>query len=433
MLFQKISELRKNQGFLKYFKNISWLFFDKGLKLISAIVIGSFIARYLGPTKFGVFSYVQSFVAIFIPISLLGLDSIVVKDLIEQDRKRDLILGSAFGLRIIGSFSLITILLVILQFTTNSKSTNIFILLIAFTSIFQSFNVIDFYFQSKVLSKYVVFSNIFMLSISSIIKVILIFSKASLLSFFLVVLLDSFLLAIGLIFFYFRNGLSIIKWKFNFEMAKYLLSNSWPLILSSIFVMMYMRIDQIMIKEILGNEAVGKYAAAVKLSEAWYFIPTILANSFFPAILNSKKIGEKLYYQRLQRLFNLMFRIALIIAIPVTFLSDFAIEVLYGVEYEESSRVLKIHIWSGIFIFLGVASSNWFVAENLQRLSFWRTFFGLLINVFGNLFLIKRFGVEGAAISTLLSQIMASYIFDFFHVKTRKIFYMKTNSLAIFK
>lgn len=431
-LIDKISQLRKNQGFLKYFKNTSWLFTEKILRLISAIVIGSLIARYLGPSDFGVLNYALSFVVIFTPLTTLGLENIMVRDLVQEKDKKETILGTAFGLRVGGSFLLILTLLFVFQFITIEKHTSFYIIIIAFSYCFQSFDIINFFFQSKVLSKYAVFSGIFMLIISAFVKLFLIYSKATLVSFVYVILLDAILVAIGLIFFYFKIGQTIKKWSFDFSIAKRLLSDSWPLLLSGIFVIMYMRIDQIMIKEMLGNEAVGNYVAAVKLSEAWYFVPVVIVSSLFPAILNSKKINEKIYYNRIQKLFNLLTRIAIVIAILVTFLSDWVIHFLYGVDYLEASMVLKVHIWSSVFVFFGVVSSKWFVIENMQKIAFLRTSIGLLINIIANLYFIQKYGIVGAAISTLLSQMMATYIFDLFHAKTRKIFIMKSKSMLLF-
>jgi O-antigen/teichoic acid export membrane protein len=216
-------------------------------------------------------------------------------------------------------------------------------------------------------------------------------------------------------------------------MAVDLLRDSWPLILSGMVVAVYMKIDQVMIKEMLDSEAVGQYAAAVRLSEAWYFIPMVISSSLFPAIINAKKISEELYYERLQKLYDLMVWMAVAIALPMTFLSDWVVELLYGSEYSEAASVLMVHIWAGVFVFLGVASGKWFITEDLQKYSFYRTFFGSVANIVLNFILIPKLGINGAAIATLVSQIIAAYLFDLFSIKTKKIFFMKTQSLKIIR
>lgn len=194
-----------------------------------------------------------------------------------------------------------------------------------------------------------------------------------------------------------------------------------------------MKIDQVMIKEMLDNKAVGDYAAAVRLSEAWYFIPMVITSSLFPAIINAKKISEELYYKRLQKLYDLMVWMAITIALPMTFLSDWVVNLLYGTKYSEAGNVLIINAWAGIFVFLGIASNKWFMIENLQQFLFYRTFAGAIFNFILNVILIPEIGIQGAAIATLFSQMIAAYLFDFFTDITRKIFFMKTKSLLLIR
>jgi O-antigen/teichoic acid export membrane protein len=192
-----------------------------------------------------------------------------------------------------------------------------------------------------------------------------------------------------------------------------------------------MKVDQIMIKEMISVEAVGQYAAAVKISEAWYFIPMVIASSLFPAIIDAKKQSEALYYARLQKLYDLMVWMAIAIALPMTFLSDWVVNLLYGEQYNQAGSVLMIHIWTGVFVFLGVASGKWFTTENLQMLAFRRTFYGMVMNVVLNFILIPKYGAQGAAVATLISQIIAAYLSDLLNDKTKKMFIMKTKSFLM--
>ena len=431
-MIKRFRQLRDHQGFRKYFANTSWLFGEKILRMIVGLFIGIWIARYLGPEQFGLLSYAGAFVGLFTAIATLGLDSIVIRELVKDENQRDLLLGTAFRLKLIGAFAVLFFLAVALSLTSTDLQSKALIFIIGSTPIFQSFNVIDMYFQSKVLSKYVVYANLISLSISSVIKIFLILTEAPLIDFAFVILIDSLVLALGFIFFYHHNRLSLSTWKFNKQTAIFLLKSSWPLILSGIVVAVYTKIDQVMIKDILGNDAVGQYAAAVRLSEAWYFIPTVVATSLFPAIINAQQ-NKELYYIRLQKLYDLMVWMAIAIALPLTFLSTWIVAFLYGDAYQQASEVLVVHIWAGVFVFLGVASGKWFILENLQKLAFYRTFFGMLINVILNLLWIKDFGIIGAAYATLISYGVAGVLFDFFNTKTRAVFYMKLKTLDIRK
>ena len=427
----KLRALMKSQGAMRYLKNTSWLLGEKILRMTLGLFVGIWVARYLGPEQFGLFSYAQSFVALFAAIATLGLDGIVVRELVKCVDKRDELLGTAFLLKFIGALFVLLFLGVSVFLQSNDYQTSLIIFVVASATIFQSFNVIDFYFQSKVLSKYVVYGNIFSLLLSSIIKVILISNSAPLIAFAYVILFDSLVLASGFIYCYFLNRLSIFTWSFNKVLVKSLLKESWPLIISGLVVSMYMKIDQIMIKNMLGIVEVGQYAAAVRLSEVWYFIPMVISSSLFPAILNAKKISQELYCSRIQQLYDLMAWMAIAIAVPMTFLSDWVIHLLYGIQFSGSGGVLMIHIWSAVFVSLGVASSKWFIAEGLQRYSFYRTLAGAILNVLLNVILIPKYGIYGAAIATLTAQILSSYLFNAINQKSRITFILQSNALLL--
>ncbi len=418
-----------HQGFMRYFANTSWMFGEQILRMASGLLVGIWVARYLGPEQFGLFSYALAFVSIFSGLAKLGLDGIVVRDLVNHPHQRDVYLGTAFWLKFVGAFVMLGVVALATLFTSNDHTTNLYVFIIASGIIFQSFEVVDFYFQSKVLSKFVSICKITQLAVSSALKVYFVLTGADLIWFVVVTLADQFLLALTLFIAYRYQKLGSFYQYFDITLAKKLLKNSWPLILSGLAVALYMRIDQIMIKEMLGDKEAGIYSAAVRLSEVWYFIPVIITSSLFPAIVSAKKISEELYYTRLQRLYTLMVWIAIGIALPMTFLCGWLVALLYGEAYAGAAQVLMIHIWAGIFVFLGVASGSWFNNENLQQYSFYRTVLGALINIGLNLALIPRFGVVGAAIATVIAQSIAALFFDLYTTKTRIAFFMKIKTV----
>lgn len=424
-----LKNLLKNEGFIRYFRNTSWLFGEKILRLTVGVFIGIWIARYLGPQKFGILNYAQSFVGLFSVTASLGLDGIVVRELIKNEDKADELLGTTFYLKFIGSIGSVLLLAFAVSFMSNDNYTNTLFFIIASATIFQTFNIVDYYFQSKVLSRYIVYANTISLLISSLIKVILIINNAPLLSFALMILFDSFVLAFGYIYFFTKKTkFRIQNFKFNKQIALELLNDSWPLFLSGIVISIYMKIDQVIINQLLGSEEVGQYAAAIRLSEAWYFIPMVIASSLFPAIISAKKQSDYIYYSRLQKLYDLMVWMSIIIAIPMTFLSSWIVNILYGNEYDEAGSVLMIHIWTGVFVFLGVAFSGYLTAENKTKKAFYRTLLGAVLNVILNYILIPKFGIRGSAIATLLGQFFANYVYDIFDKDLHPQFIMKTKS-----
>jgi O-antigen/teichoic acid export membrane protein len=411
----KLKALSQNQGFMKYFKNTSWLLAEKILRLFVSLFVGIWVARYLGPEQFGLFSYVQSFVGLFATIATLGLDGIVVRELVKNENRRDEILGTAFYLKLWGALMVLMLLVVAVLFTSNDHYTNILIFIIASATLFQSFNVIDFYFQSMVLSRYVVFANIISLFVSSLVKIASILCEAPLITFAWIVLFDSIVLAFGFIYFYIKNSNYTLQFfQFNKIIAIRLLQDSWPLVLSSIVIVIYMKIDQIMIMDMLDAQSVGHYAAAVRISEAWYFIPIVISSSLFPAIINAKKQSEELYYARLKKLYDLMVWVSLSVAIPMTFLSDWIVHFLYGNQYNQAGSVLMIHIWAGIFVGMGVVTSSIVIVNNKQKNGIIATASGAVINIVLNLFMIPCYGIKGAAIATMISQIISGLVIPIF-------------------
>jgi O-antigen/teichoic acid export membrane protein len=185
----------------------------------------------------------------------------------------------------------------------------------------------------------------------------------------------------------------------------------------------------------LGDREVGLFAAAVRISEMWYFVPMAIASSVFPTIVASKKLGDAVYYARLQKYFTAMLWLAISVAVVVTLLKDWIISFLYGSAYMGSANVLAIHIWAGVFVALGVSGSSWYIVENLQKYSFYRTLTGGVTNVLLNFLFIPKYGIEGTAVATVISQSLASFFFDALTKKTRPVFWIKVkalNPVAIF-
>ena len=216
---------------------------------------------------------------------------------------------------------------------------------------------------------------------------------------------------------------------FSRTTAVELLKESWPYILSGLLVTIYMRIDMIMIKELMSDASVGEYAAAVRISEAWYFIPVIIVGSLYPAIVNAKKLSEKLYLERLSSLYCLMFYMAVAVSIASSLLSGMFVQALFGSAFSQASNVLMIHVWASIFVFVGVASDKWLLTEGLQIYSAINALLGAALNVALNLVLIPRIGIIGAAWATLISYAFSGYVCLAIWPKTRRNFRAVTVSI----
>ncbi len=399
----------KSESFKKYFKNTSWLFAEKILRILISFLVTVLVIRYLGPEQFGLLSYAISFYALFTAISVLGLENISIRELVKYPEQRDNILGSVFLLRLVGG--IVTIILIALTLFISGEPTDIsiLILIISTSIVFQSFSVIDYYFRAEVKAKYSVYVMMASVLFTSSLKILLIVLEAPLIYFAIVFSVEFLIAAAGFLLVYKHNKLKIIKWKFRKETAVNLLKDSWPLILAGLVISIYTKIDQVMIKNMLDSKELGYYAAAVKLSEAWYFIPVALTNSIFPAIINAKKVSNKFYFNRMQKLYDILAWMAISIAIPVSIFSREIINILFGSEFQSAAPVLTIYIWAGVAVFLGVASSQYLITENFTKLSFFRTFIGMIFNVILNLILIPKYGIVGAAVATLVSYSVATF------------------------
>lgn len=416
----------------KALTNTGWLFGDKVLRMGVGLLVGVWVARYLGPEQFGLLNYAMAIVALFGAVASLGLNGIVVRDLVKEPETANETLGTTFLLQAIGGLLAFGLAVLAISFARpNDNLAKLLVAVLGFVMVFKCTDVVRYWFESQVKSKYVVWLENGIFLVLAVVKVGLILMEASLMAFVWAAFAESVLVAVGLLGVFARRGGALSAWRIRYGRAKELLTDSWPLILSGLAVMVYMRIDQIMLGQMLGDEAVGIYSAAVRISEVWYFLPTAIIASVFPAIAAARKASEPLYYQRMQRLYDLLVAISLGAAISMTFLSGWLVTQLYGAAYAEAGPILAIHVWAGIFTFLGVASSHWFLLEKMVVHMFYRTALGALVNITLNLILIPDYGGQGAAAATLISYSVAAFWFDLLSRKSRRLFFMKANSILL--
>ncbi|MDZ8078792.1 MAG: flippase [Nostoc sp. DcaGUA01] len=430
---EKLSLLKSRTGLRAIITNTGWLFADRIVRMGVGLIVGVWVARYLGVQQYGLFNYAVAFVALFSPLATLGLDNIVVRNLVRDSSNKEKIVGTTFWLKLLGGLAcLLLAVSVIYVLRQDQKLTVWLVAILASVGIFQAVDAIDFWFQSQVLSKYTVIAKNTAFIIVTLVKVALIDMQAPLIAFAWVTLAEFSLGAVGLAIAYRIKGYSLGLWRWSFPVAKTLLKDSWPLILSGMTIMIYMKIDQIMLGEMIGDSAVGIYSAASRISEVWYFIPTAVVSSVSPTIYAAKQTSEALYYQRIKQLLRLMVVISVAIALPMSFLSGSIITILFGNTYAAAGQVLAIHIWASLFVFMGVATSPWFIAEGLTHLSLNRTLLGAIINIALNFLLIPQYAGVGAAIATVISQSFATFFSHAIHPRTRKIFKLQLKSLLPF-
>lgn len=430
-LSARLLRLFNHQGLRRYLANMSWRFLEQMLRIVAALFVGIYVARYLGPENFGTYSYVIAFVSLFSVLPRLGLDDIVVRDLVHRPEQQNLILGTAFFLKLVASFATIALLLLVLGFSANSWQVKGYMLIIAAGLVFQSADVIDFYFQAKVLAKYTALCRITQLALSSLVKLYLIYLRADLFWFVLVVLFDQITLTSAQLYSFYQQRVGRFWQQWDLSLAAAMLRSAWPLVIAGISVVIYMKIDQVLITSMLGVREAGLYSAAVRLSEVFYIIPGVVVASVLPSIVYAKKTDSGLYYRRLRNLSVLMSWLAIAIAMTMSVLAPWVVNLLYGEAFAESATVLAVHVWASVFIFFGYASNVYFTLENRTSRTLYRTVIGAVASVLLNYILIPRFGIVGAAVTTVLSQFTVNYLCDFFDPSVRDQLFAKTKTILL--
>jgi PST family polysaccharide transporter len=414
--------------------NAGWLFADKIVRLGIGLVVGLWVARYLGPASFGLLSTATAYVALVSSLATLGLDGIVVRELVRRPGETAAILGSAFFLKLGGGMlTIIVAVAAALLVPLNDVRVPGMVAVVAGGTLFLAWDAIDFWFQSRVQSKYTVLAKNAAFILASLYRVAMVLVGADVMAFVWAVFIESLLGAAGLIVAYQMTGRAGVRWHATRACARGLLADSWPLILSGLSIMVYMRIGQIMLYAMLGKAEAGIYSAALRVSEVWYFIPTVIVSSVYPAILRAREADRGLYYRRLERLFSIVLLVALAIAVPMTFLSTPLMTLLFGAKYTGAGPILMVHIWTAVFVFLGAAQGTWDAAEGLTRLSLLRTVGGAIASIGLNILLIPLWGGIGAAAGAVVAQSLAGSFLNLVDPRTRVMFRCQAGALRFVK
>lgn len=415
----------------KIVSNMGWLFADRFLRMGMGLLVGAWVARYLKPDGFGLLSYVGAFVVLFGAISGLGLDQIVVRDMVRNPSGKNEIIGTTFVLRIFGGIVTLLVTTTTVFLVNPGEELTLWLAgIMAAGTIFNAFNAIEFWFQSQVDSKYTVVAKNTAFFLAASIRIVLIEIKAPLIAFAWATLAETILGAVGVAIAYQVKGQRIKEWRVSWLRAKILLKESWSLIISGIAIMVYVRIDQIMLGILMDHKAVGLYSVAVKLSDLWSFIAGAMVNSVTPSIVAAKDRSETIYYSKLQKLFNMMALITFAIAIPMSLFSKPLVILIYGQDYAPASEALSIYIWSGVFGFFGWAKTIWIITESRTTFALITTCCGAVMNVVMNFWLIPIYGGSGAAIATVVSFAFTDYVTCFIYPPARPLAWVMTKALT---
>jgi O-antigen/teichoic acid export membrane protein len=386
--------------------NTGWLLGDKILRMGVGLLVGVWVARYLGPEQFGLMNYAMAIVALIGAVSGLGLNGIVVRDLVQKPDEADLTLGTAFLLQLIGgflAFSLAVVAISVMRPTDNLARAMVAIL--GFALVFKATEVVKYWFESQVKSKYTVWVENGTFLVLAAIRAGLILIHASLLAFVWAALVETVLAGIFLLLVYTRKAGRLSRWRASLARAKSLLMESWPLILGSMASMINMRMDQVLLGSMVNDTVVGNYSAAVRLAEMWLIVPSIIGSSIYPAIIAAKGKSEEIYRKRILQITKLMAAGVFPVAVIISLLSDQIVNLIYGQQFASAGNYLAIYIWTGVPYLVFFVLNQMFYIEGLLKVGFVVSIFAVTSNVLLNFILIPLYGGIGAAISTLITAV----------------------------
>ncbi len=397
--------------------NIYWLLLEKATRFLFGFLVGVWVVRYLGPEQFGIFSVAIAFCGILEPMVNLGVEKVLIRELVKHPENKSNLLTTCWLMNAVAAGVTYVVAIGVSYLLWPSDTQMILLVaIIGLTYVLVPFNIISIYFESRVQNQYVVRYHLVSLIISNLLKIYFILTEASLASFAWVIIVEKIVLTLGLLLLK-RQRMTDFEWRWFIDrnLAKSVLKDSLPLMVASFMVLMYMRIDQIMLQEMVSNREVGLYGVAVTLTGVWLFVPIIITRSFFPKLVATMKANTVQFQQQLQRLYQLIALTGYVIAIPVTLFAGFLVRLLYGNHFEAAGPLLATLIWVSFAIGMGVVRNAYIYAMNLTKTLAIIAALSLILNICLNLLLIPHLQGLGAVLATLISQsfacIGANFIF----------------------
>ena len=426
-LYIALERLRNRSLLRKVLENAGWQMAPKVLRVLVGLLVGVWVARYLGPKGFGALNFAIAFTALFFPVAQLGLQSIVVRDLVRHPERRAEIVSSAIVLRLAGAVVSIALFACCSWLLRPGDVRSLEIALaVGLSFIPQAWDIVDYEYQARMAPAPITITRAVSLLTFSAVKVTLILMHAPLIYFALAISGEAAMCAI--VFRWLARGLRVASAS-RAQMID-LLRSAWPLAISALSVILYMQIDQVMLGQMAGYRAVGIFSAAVRVSQSWFFVPMAAVAAAAPALTAAHQRSEHDYHRQLLAVVRSMLWMAVAAAVIISALSREIVALLYGAKYQEAATVLAIHAWAGIFATLGLTSGAWFVNANLLKLRMINTTVGAVVNCSLNLYAIPHYGVVGAAVATLVSYAVAGFLMNAFDRRLRPMFGMQLRSLT---
>lgn len=403
-----------NLQLVKYLSNSGWVIAQHFLNLLSGLLVGVIVARYLGPEKFGIVNYALAISGIFGTLSRLGMDSILVREISRRPADRERLMATAQSLMLLAAVASIALTALLLLVTAADSTTFGVVMITSTTILFQTFRVVDFAFQAAVKAKLSTIARTGAILVATGLKIVVLVLGLSVYWIALANALNIAFFSLFLLLLDRQAGFRCYIGKSDPSVIRDLMSSAWPMLLSALGVMIYMRVDQVMIQIFIGGEALGVYSAAVRVYEAWVSITSVVTISVLPLIVELKRKSVSSYERGLRLLFGSAFWSSALVALVVTTLRDPIIRWTFGAQYAAATSVLAVSMWASAFSALGSVTARYLTVERLEKKLALRMGVAGIANVTLNLLLIPAMGINGAAVATFFSVSIANYGMNYF-------------------
>lgn len=396
--------------FNKVGANLSWLIGIRIFRMVVGVIVLGSVGRYLGPEQFGVLNYAIALTAIFGVFATLGMDGIVIREMVNRPEQTPQILGTAFGLRLLGA--LVAMLLVYLAAvaTRDGGAATLLALIVSLSFLPGSLEVMELWFQKNIQARYTVVARVGATLLVSAARLALVYYRAPLEYFAVMQIVDTLFGGLALAVAFKARGQRITAWRFDRPVAMGLLRDSWPLIASGLLVSIYTRIEQVLVKNVLGDYSVGIYYSAVRITEVWGFIPSALLTSIYPILVAKRRDAPETYQLRLQTFFDLLTGFGYAIAVGMTFVGPFLIPLIFGEKYRSAIPVLVIQSWTAPIVCSAMTRAQVMLLENKTIYHTPTVIIGIAINIPLALWLMSLIGTKGAACAVLIASFFSGYI-----------------------
>lgn len=424
-------KLNSREGMRKMTGNFAWLLADKILKMTVVMAVNIWVWNYLGKDQKGLWDYALVIVTMLSPLASLGIDSIIVRDLILHPSRAPKLMGAAFVLKLSGALLLVVLAAIFVYLKNpNDEQLLYFVLITAASNVFLAFDTIDLHNQAHLISRYTVLSKSIGYVFTSILKVLLVLTGASLLSFVWMQFVEFALGALIMLYWYQRQGQQISQWHYDFSTAKALLMQSWPMVVTAFLMFVQQNIEQLFIADWIGNGALGVYTTAARIIALFGFIPMIIYSTVAPEITRAKSINEKLFRFKLLRVYQIMFMVSIFIIAGCFLFGNFVIALLFKAEFEEAGLYMGIMSFRLLFVNYGVAKSLYITNNNLFKYYMVTGVIGVVVNIALNYLWIPSFGAFGAIWASIVSLLISVILIDAAYPKTQINFWIMLRSMV---